>query len=60
MSHYMNTVTTGANNSNQNNKPWWLRDSQSEDVSVEMKALVRVKTHAEDLAGLTTPKVQLM
>ncbi len=55
----MNTVTTGANNSNQNNDPWWLRYSQSEDMSVEMKALVRVKTHAEDLAGLTTPKVQL-
>lgn len=39
-------------------EPWWAR-KREDDIVVEAdhKAVVRVKTHAEDLADLTTPKV---
>ena len=37
--------------------PWWQHNDEQEEVVTEMKALTRVRTHAEDLAELTTPKV---
>ena len=38
-------------------RPWWAQDDDRESGDVDQKALVRVRTHAEDLAALTTPKV---
>ena len=37
--------------------PWWTSDVEETLTESDQKALVRVKTHAEDIASLTTPKV---
>ncbi|KAF7789310.1 hypothetical protein EIP86_000254 [Pleurotus ostreatoroseus] len=39
---------------------WWLHHPADEEVVTELKALIRVKTHDEDLANLTTPKGLLL
>ncbi|KAI0084879.1 AFG1-like ATPase-domain-containing protein [Irpex rosettiformis] len=42
-------------------QPWWSRTTEDEETTdLDQKALVRVKTHAEDLAELTTPKGLLL
>ncbi|KAI0798473.1 AFG1-like ATPase-domain-containing protein [Irpex lacteus] len=42
-------------------QPWWSRRTEDEATAVlDQKALVRVKTHAEDLANLTTPQGLLL
>ncbi|KAI0071648.1 hypothetical protein K474DRAFT_1712288 [Panus rudis PR-1116 ss-1] len=40
-------------------EPWWTSNVDKESAE-EMKALVRVKSHAEELAALTTPKGLLL
>ena len=53
-SHYLRN----SHHNTDEERPWWTRAAEDEvDAESEQKALVRVKTHAEDLAGLTTPKV---
>jgi peroxisome-assembly ATPase len=40
-------------------QPWWSRQKDFEsEAELDQKGLVRVKTHAEDLAELTTPKAR--
>ena len=41
-------------------EPWWTATSSEESLAdtMDVKSIVRVRTHAEDLAALTTPKVR--
>lgn len=40
-------------------QPWWSSNTAGTPAdAIDLKALVRVRTHAEDLTDLTTPKVR--
>ena len=52
--HYMDRFIAS------DSSPWWVRRPEEETLAnADHKALVRVKSHAEDLAELTTPKVYI-
>lgn len=58
-SHYLCRRTTNEDET-PDAQPWWTSKPQDPRVTEDVmndKALVRVRTHAEDLANLTTPKV---
>ncbi|KAI0779449.1 AFG1-like ATPase-domain-containing protein [Fomes fomentarius] len=54
LSRHLNPTHTIAATSSEN--PWWLADNSIVEQETTFRSLVRVRTHAEEIEALTTPK----
>ncbi|KZT10789.1 uncharacterized protein LAESUDRAFT_643661 [Laetiporus sulphureus 93-53] len=58
---YLNTkpLTPGSSTESLDSSPWWApSEDSSEDANPDKLALMRIRTHAEEIEALTTPKAR--
>ncbi|KAI0930058.1 hypothetical protein AcV5_006860 [Taiwanofungus camphoratus] len=60
-SRYLQSMEDQAVRAEAESRPWWASSEESKpQVAVDHRALIRIQTHSEEIAALTTPKGLLL
>ncbi|KAI0935183.1 hypothetical protein AcV7_003686 [Taiwanofungus camphoratus] len=58
-SRYLQSMEDQAVRAEAESRPWWASSEESKpQVAVDHRALIRIQTHSEEIAALTTPKAR--